>query len=213
MKTKILLSSIVIMSSLALFNSCSKGVAGTEEVEADLKNATVPVTCVLTGTIVDAPIPACLPTGDVTEAESAGLLFMREEEKMARDVYAYLYDKYKLPVFRNINKSENVHMSAVLRLITGFVITDNSNNNAGEFANLQLKALYDQLIEMGNVSDVDALKVGVLIEQTDIADLQKELALVENASVKTVYTNLLAGSNAHLKAFTWNLKIRGIVVP
>lgn len=212
MKAKIFLSSIIIMSSFALFSSCSEEIAGTEEETTELKNATATAPCILTGTIADVPIPGCTITGTVTETEAAGLLFMREEEKMARDVYAYLYEKYKLPVFKNITKSENAHMSAVLRLIAGFKITDNSNNNPGEFTNTHIAELYSQLLTMGNLSVIDALKAGALIEQTDIADLKKELLTVENVSVKTVYGNLLKGSEAHLKAFTWNLKIRGIVL-
>lgn len=210
MKAKIFLSSMVIMSTLALFSSCSEGIAGTEEANPDLKSAAAPV--ILAGTIADVPIPACTISGTVTDTEAAGLLFMREEEKMARDVYAYLYEKYKLPVFKNITNSENAHMSAVLRLITGFNIADNSNNNPGEFTNTHISELYNQLIEMGNLSVVEALKVGVLIEQTDVADLKKELLTVENASIKTVYGNLLKASGAHLKAFAWNLKVRGIIM-
>lgn len=212
MKAKIFLSSLIIMSSFALFSSCSEEIAGTEEETTELKSATATAPCILTGTIADVPIPACTIAGTVTETEAAGLLFMREEEKMARDVYAYLYEKYKLPLFKNITKSENAHMSAVLRLIEGFNIADNSSNNPGEFTNIHIAELYDQLIEMGNISVIDALKVGVLIEQTDIADLQKELLTVENTSIKTVYGNLLKGSEAHLKAFTWNLKIRGVIL-
>jgi len=212
MKAKFFLSTLIIMSSFALFSSCSEEIAGTEEETTELKSATATAPCILTGTIADVPIPGCIITGTVTETEAAGLLFMREEEKMARDVYAYLYEKYKLPVFKNITKSENAHMSAVLRLITGFKITDNSSNNPGEFTNTNIAELYNQLLTMGNLSVVDALKVGVLIEQTDIADLQKELLTVENTSIKTVYGNLLKGSEAHLKAFTWNLKIRGVVL-
>lgn len=212
MKAKIFLSSIIIMSSFALFSSCAEEIAGTEEETTELKNATDAAPCILTGTIADVPIPACTITGTVTETEAAGLLFMREEEKMARDVYAYLDEKYKLPVFKNITKSENAHMSAVLRLIAGFKITDNSSNNPGEFTNTQLAELYNQLIAMGNISVIDALKAGVLIEQTDIADLKKEMLLVQNVSVKTVYTNLSKASEAHLKAFIWNLKVRGITL-
>jgi hypothetical protein len=138
---------------------------------------------------------------------------MREEEKMARDVYTYFYAKYKLPVFLNVSKSENAHMSAVLRLITGFQITDNSTNDAGVYVNASLTVLYKQLIALGDISLIDALKASVLIEQTDISDLQKELLVVENVSVKTVYTNIMAGSNAHLKAYIWNLKINGVTYP
>jgi hypothetical protein len=217
MKTRIFLSAMAILGALVLPSSCSKGIDTDETVamnteSEELKNGTIPAPCILTGTIADVPIPGCTISGTVTETEAAGLLFMREEEKMARDVYVYMYDKYKLPVFNNITKSENAHMSAVLKLIEGFEITDNSTNNPGDYKNTRIAELYNQLITMGNLSVIDALKVGVLIEQTDIADLQKELLTVENASVKTVYTNLLKGSGAHLKAFTWNLKIRGIVL-
>jgi len=225
MKTKIFLS-VVLMSSFLLTISCSNGIsaiddatvadqalASTDQIDADLKSANLAVPCLLTGTIADVPVPVCVLSGTATEPEAAGLLFMREEEKMARDVYAYMYAKYNLPVFGNITKSENAHMLAVLRLITAFKITDNGNNNPGEYTNTHIKDLYQQLITMGDISLVDALKVGVLIEQTDISDLEKELLTVQNASIKTVYTNLKAGSNAHLKAFIWNLKIQGVVYP
>lgn len=218
MKTRNLILSIAILGILIFPSSCSKGIAETSdlsELEAaanETKSAELPVPFILSGDVVDAPIPVCTISGEVTETESSGLLFMREEEKMARDVYAYLAEKYNLPVFRNITKSENVHMTAILRLMTAFNIPDNSSNDAGVFVNEHINELYKQLIEMGNLSEIDALKVGVLIEQTDIADLQKELESIENSSIKTVYSNLLKGSEAHLKAFTWNLKVRGIVV-
>ncbi len=226
MKTKIFLSVVVVMGAFLLTSSCSKDtsvideaaasiqtLASTAQIDAELKSANLAVPCLLTGTIPDAPVLVCVISGTVTESEGAGLLFMREEEKMARDVYAYLYAKYNSFVFGNITKSENAHMLATLRLITAFKVTDNSNNNPGEFTNTHIKDLYQQLITMGNISLIDALKVGVLIEQTDISDLDKEILAVQNASIKTVYTNLKAGSNAHLKAFSWNLKILGVVYP
>jgi hypothetical protein len=225
MKTKLFLS-VVAMGALLLTSSCSKDtsaiaeaavsdqtLASTAQIDAELKSANLAVPCLLTGTIPDAPVPVCVLSGTVTESEGAGLLFMREEEKMARDVYAYMYAKYKSFVFGNITKSENAHMLATLRLITAFKVTDNSNNNPGEFTNTHIKDLYQQLIAMGDISLIDALKVGVLIEQTDITDLEKELLAVQNSTIKTVYTNLKAGSNAHLKAFIWNLKIQGVVYP
>ncbi len=104
-------------------------------------------------------------------------------------------------------------MTAVLNLINGFKITDNSNNNPGEYTNQALKDLFVALKAKGDVSVAEALKVGVDIEIKDIKDLKDELAMVQNASIKTVYTNLSKGSEAHLKAFTWNLKVRGVVYP
>lgn len=219
MKAINLFSVISVLGAATLFGSCSDKITSTVDnpvadvLTSELKSTSLPEACVLTGTIQDVPVAACVVTGTVNAAETAGLLFMREEEKMARDVYTYLYGKYKLPVFLNISKSENAHMSAVLRLITAFNITDNSTNDPGVYTDTHIADLYKQLIDMGDLSVVDALKVGVLIEQTDISDLQKELLTVENASVKTVYTNLTAGSNAHLKAFIYNLKIKGVTYP
>lgn len=214
MKANIFLSVIAFAVISSLLSSCSKDTVVPEVVAPmELKSGIIPAPASILAGTVATPIPVCTITGTVTETETEGLLFMREEEKLARDVYSYLYLKYKLPVFNNISKSENVHLSAVLRLMTGFKVTDNSSNNQGEYTNEHITELYNQLITMGNISVVDALKVGVLIEQTDIADLKKELLTVQNTSIKTVYTNLSKGSEAHLKAFTLNLKVRGVVYP
>jgi hypothetical protein len=214
MKTKIFLSAMAFAGVISILSSCSKETVAPEAVTPiELKSGVIPAPAsILAGTDV-TPIPVCTITGTVTEDETAGLLFMREEEKLARDVYSYLYLKYKLPVFNNISKSENVHMTAVLNLINGFKIADNSNNNPGEFTNQELKDLFVVLKAKGDVSVTEALKVGVDIELKDIKDLKDELALLQNASIKTVYTNLSKGSEAHLKAFTLNLKVRGVVYP
>ncbi len=218
MKIKILLSAIVILGTFAFFSSCTNGIAETDaataaSAESELKSATLAAeACLLTGTVL-TPSPICTVTGTATEVEIAGILFMREEEKLARDIYSYLFLKYNLLVFNNISKSENIHVTAVQRLMTGFTIADNSSNNPGEYVNADLKALYAKLKTMGDLSVIDALKVGVLVEQTDIADLKKQLSLVDNASIKIVYTNLSKASETHLKAFIWNLKVKGVVYP
>ncbi len=219
MRTKIFISSVVILGTLSILSSCTKGVAETDaaitaiSAESDLKSATLAAeACLLTGTVI-TPSPVCTVTGTATEAEKAGILFMREEEKLARDLYSYFFLKYNLPVFNNISKSENIHVAAVQRLMTGLSIADNSSNNPGEYINADLKALYVKLKTMGDLSLIDALKVGVLVEQTDIADLQKHLSVVDNLSINTVYTNLTKASEAHLKSFSWNLKVKGVVYP
>jgi len=214
MKTKIFLSAMAFAWVISFLSSCSKETVAPEAVTpTELKSGVIPAPANILAGIDVTPIPVCTITGTVNEDETVGLLFMREEEKLARDVYSYFYLKYKLPVFNNISKSENVHMTAVLNLINGFKITDNSTNNPGEFTNQELKDLFVALKAKGDVSVSEALKVGVDIELKDIKDIKDELALVQNASIKTVYTNLSKGSEAHLKAFTLNLKVRGVVYP
>lgn len=150
--------------------------------------------------------------GELNDAETEGILFMREEEKMARDVYLTMFEKYPLPVFRNIPKSENAHMGAIKVLIDKYELTDPvGDNTIGVFTNSAIQNLYDDLIAKGSASEIEALKVGALIEETDILDLDTHVAEIEeNDDILTIYTNLRRGSTHHLKAFVWNLKMRGI---
>ena len=140
---------------------------------------------------------------ELSTTESSGILFMREEEKLARDVYLYLYELYPLRPFLNISKSEQAHMDAMLYLIDTLGLEDPVGENPeGVFQNEELQELYDELIERGSKSQEEALRVGALIEEVDIIDLQTELE--EHATdeeVIRVYTNLLRASGMHLRAF------------
>ncbi len=140
---------------------------------------------------------------ELSTTESSGILFMREEEKLARDVYLYLYELYPLRPFLNISKSEQAHMDAMLYLIDTLGLEDPVGENPeGVFQNEELQELYDELIERGSKSQEEALRVGALIEEVDIIDIQTELE--EHATdeeVIRVYTNLLRASGKHLRAF------------
>ena len=130
---------------------------------------------------------------------------MREEEKLARDVYNAFYDRYGLRVFSNIAASEQAHMNAVLTLLNRYGLADPAATTPGVFNNADLQALYDDLIAQGNQSLTEALRAGVLIEETDIADLQDGLALTTHADLRAVYANLLRASQNHLRAFSRQL--------
>ncbi|MFB6342989.1 DUF2202 domain-containing protein [Saccharicrinis sp. FJH62] len=145
-------------------------------------------------------------------SEVNNLLFMREEEKLAHDVYVTLYEKWGFRVFNNISYSEQRHTEAVLTLLDYYEIDDIAGDNpVGVFVNEKLQALYDTLVVTGNISEVEALKVGALIEEVDIADLKEELALTDKDPIITVYSNLLKGSENHLRAFVRNLNRWGVV--
>ncbi len=147
------------------------------------------------------------PKEDVSDAEVAGLIFMREEEKLARDVYSMMYAKWELRVFENISRSEQMHMDAIKVLLDRYEIADPvGENGIGVFQNEDLQKLYDQLIEAGNDSLVGALLVGAAIEEIDIIDLQNEIDNnVDNQDIEYVYSNLMRGSRNHLRAYVKNL--------
>ncbi len=146
----------------------------------------------------------------LTQDEQAGLKFMVEEEKLARDVYTFLFEEWKVNSFENIAKSEHSHMQAIRSLIMKYNLEDPSVNDPGVFANQSLKVLHDQLTDQGQLSDIDALKVGATIEEIDIIDLQEYLSLTDKEAIKTVYENLLKGSRNHLRAFVSRLSIKGV---
>lgn len=139
----------------------------------------------------------------LSQDEIDGLVFMREEEKLARDVYLALYERWGVATFQNIAKSEQAHMDAVLNLLTLSGVADPvAGNDQGEFTNTDLQALYDQLVAQGSQSLADALKVGAAIEEIDIIDLRERAAQTDNAAILMVYANLDRGSQSHLRAFT-----------
>lgn len=136
------------------------------------------------------------------EAEIAGIVFMREEEKLARDVYLQLAEVWGMNIFSNIASSEETHMDAVLGLIDMAGVEDPAQDmDRGEFLNQDLQDLYDHLVERGEENLGEALLVGAAIEEIDILDLQEYLAETEDPYVIEVYQNLLKGSINHLNAF------------
>jgi hypothetical protein len=149
-------------------------------------------------------------TAAITEQEASMLSAMKEEEKLARDVYMNLYEKWGSNVFLNISKSEQRHVDAVVKLMAYYNMPDTVVEEPGLFASEELKALYDTLTGAGSVSEAEAFKTGALIEDMDIHDLDLNLAVVTNANVALVFGNLKSGSYNHLVAFTRQLTAMGI---
>jgi hypothetical protein len=152
-----------------------------------------------------------LPYQEVDAAEREDLVFMREEEKLARDVYRALDDLWGMRVFRNIGGAEQSHMNAILSLLDKYEIPDPVGSaGPGEFSNPQLQTLYDELIAQGSQSLIDGLVVGATIEDLDIHDLDTALGRTDNEDIRTVYQNLQKGSRNHLRAFVGLLEDSGV---
>lgn len=158
---------------------------------------------ILLGIMLAASLPAPAQTvAAATPEEANWLIFMSEEEKLAHDVYAVLYEKWRLRVFDNIARSESRHFASVGVLLDRYDIADPAKGlPAGVYLNPDLTEFYRQLIDKGLLSLKDALEVGVTIEKHDIADLEEALKGTDKTDIKTVYTNLLAGSLNHLDSF------------
>lgn len=143
-------------------------------------------------------------------AVAQDLVFLREEEKLARDVYLRLYDQWNLRVFDNIAKSEQTHMDAVKVRLDALGVADPvTDDSVGVFGNEELAHLYAELVEKGLTSKVAALEVGATIEDLDILDIEEMKHRSDDETVLSTYNSLQCGSGNHLRAFVGLLEANG----
>ncbi len=149
-------------------------------------------------------------SGTLTAQESNELTLMREEEKLARDVYVALNQKWGATIFANISRAESKHMQAVAGLLNRYQIPDPvASNSPGAFTQPRFQQLYQSLVNEGSASLSDALKVGLKIEEMDIADLRNAIQSTSNNDIKQVFQHLEQGSRNHLRAFASQLRNTG----
>jgi len=194
----------IILLNLALVaGSCEKteAITGTN---GDEKAA------IVTNTITSDCICLINPADTIYENEIGMLEYMREEEKLARDVYLAMYELYPYPIFKNIAKSETWHMKQVLCLLEYYNIPDPASPDTGVFTNPDLQALYDALILQGSTSLVDALTVGATIEDLDIYDLEEHIAETSNEAIIYTFERLACASGNHLRSFSAWLTNKGV---
>ena len=145
-----------------------------------------------------------------TAQEITDLKYMRSEEKLARDLYAALYTKWKDPLFDNISQSEQRHMDAVLGLLTAYGVSDpDAGLQAAVLPDAGLQSLYNQLLAQGTTSVQAAAQAGIIVEETGIAALEQRLARTTDPAIIRVYNNLVRGSRSHIQSFTNHLLTLG----
>lgn len=149
-----------------------------------------------------------LNTQALNDSDKEALLFMLEEEKLARDTYVFLDNLWSINQFANIKNSEQSHMDAVESLLVQYGI-EYEILPAGQFANTALQDFYDQFISDGSKSVANALQIGATIEDLDIVDLQEYIDETSNPSLIAVFENLKCGSTNHLRAFLKGIKNLG----
>ena len=162
--------------------------------------------------------------------EQTHLEFMREEEKLARDVYMELGAMYPdHPIFGRIDDSEQKHTDAVKAMIEKYGLADpNTNDNVGVYTGKDygwyFTEKFNQLVERASISELEALYVGAFIEELDMMDInQCPKVIVEtenginditecgkiytdNADVSSLYASLLDGSDSHLEGYVRNIE-------
>ena len=151
-----------------------------------------------------------LPLETLDAQELADLAFMREEEKVARDVYRVLYQTWGLQIFDNIAQAEQGHMNLTRVILDRYGIADPVLSDAtGDFSDPRLASIYTRLVLFGQQSEFNALLVGAIIEDFDIFDVEIMLGRTDNRDFRTVLQNLARGSRNHMRSFYRQLDSRG----
>ena len=144
------------------------------------------------------------------QQEQMHLIYMREEEKLALDVYTFLAQRWGQRIFMSISHSEQRHTSVMAQLLQQYGLPDPVlNAAAGVFENPELSKLYQKLIARGQQSLMEALHVGALIEELDIQDLDHAIQASSHATVTTAYRRIQNGSHHHLRAFVHSIEVAG----
>lgn len=212
MKTKInqrmMLS--LLVGSIFLFASCTQQDAlktSKSTFGSVIQVASDGSTTVLTNNL----LAAFTPTSSLTDQELSTLLKMKEEEKLARDVYTAFKLKWNQPIFSNIANAEQRHLDAVITLLKFYNQPDTLIADPGVFSSTDMTQLYQNLVSTGDASLANAYKVGLQIEEMDIKDLTDALAAKPNANIVMTFENLLKGSRNHLRAFNKQYTALGLV--
>ena len=144
-----------------------------------------------------------------SEQSSLDVMYLLEEEKLARDVYSALFDEWGMQVFDHIKASEQRHLDLMIGLAKKDKLTlPTTLDKVGVFENASLQKAYKEFVTKGKKSKLEALKVGAKIEEMDITDLKSAIKSSSEED-KAVYEKLLKASYNHLRAFSKNISKQG----
>ena len=195
----------IILGSCTLLSGCSLPVSENETQKANISSQEENI--VIPEDMLDSESFASQDIQVISQEEQDSLIHMREEEKLAQDVYLSLYDTWGKNIFQNIAESEATHTDTVANLLKQFGIEDPvTEETRGVFQNPELQALYNTLVEQGRKSLLDALIVGATVEDLDIQDIEAYRAIIKHPDILRVYENLQRGSRNHLRSFVKNIK-------
>lgn len=199
----------LILVALTMMSSCEKEPAnsGYAQYASVIDVSEDGITSTINANIQSALVE----TSGITDDEITLLQQMKDEEKLARDVYSVLYQKWGAQVFSRISTAENNHLNTIKLLLENYSITDTSNDVVGIFTKNEVQILYNDLISKASVSIEEAYKTCAFIEEMDIKDLKNALVATSNTNITLVFENLEKGSRNHLRSLNRQLTSLGVV--
>jgi hypothetical protein len=198
MKKSTTITVIATAAVVAAVAATGIGIAVSTQTAPDTSATSVPQaspSASVTATMKPTTAPA-----EVSSLE-ANLAYLIEEEKLAHDVYTVLGEMWGSKTMSNIVNSEDSHEAQVATVLVAYGFADPRSSEVGVFVNPELQALFDSFIAQGSASETAAMEVGVIIEETDIADLDEMMAVTTEPDALAMMASLRSGSENHLAAF------------
>jgi len=143
--------------------------------------------------------PAFDSTADLTADEIEFIYAVREDEKVARDLYFSFFGTFGLKPFENIGKAEDNHIKATEKLFDYYEIDYPALSENGKFENAIRQKLFDSLLLKGT-PELEAFKVMAMLEESNIVEYGEVLKTIANPNIKIVIENLARASANHFKA-------------
>lgn len=145
-----------------------------------------------------ARLPA---SGTLSVSQRAELASMAQNEKLAHDLYAQLYQAYHLRLFSNLGAAEAGHLQALRTLMARYGVTDpTAGQAAGHFSTPAVQAAYERLLAQARTSQQTALTVARNLERDAIARCTAALNGVTAPDARQVMQHLKAAETRHLAA-------------
>lgn len=147
-------------------------------------------------------------TSPLARAEADTLRSMREEEKLARDLYA-AFEPSGFE-FARIQGMERHHFAMIGMLLERYQLPDPAASQpAGVFTDPALQAQYAELHERGTKSRADAYAVATEIEDQSLHDLQAAIEGTTHDDIRHAYAMLAQMTRNHLRVFYTGLAAEG----
>ena len=147
-------------------------------------------------------------TATLSDTELADLVLLVKIEKLAYDVYSTLGQTYTTPpILGNITEAENRHWKVLQNLFVKYGETDPTLDEygvdltTGLYNDADMEVAYQEYIDYGVVSLLQAMETGALIEQLELDKLNSALGNTTLPDLTTIYNNFLSADGTHLTAF------------
>ncbi len=137
------------------------------------------------------------------------LQYLVQEEKLMRDVFRNLFERYDIYAFKKAADVADEHYDKLMKLLADHGIHIDVPDTKGVYTSAIFEKLYVDAIEAGSKSLADAMRVGRELESINIMDLKHRDVYKADKCIRDVLDSFIADADKRFRTFAlWDLKHR-----